>query len=1176
MSMDAQSINRIKGVNSFPSLLEFLRDDLDWPIASADLEDLTFEYEAAEFGLKPEFAPQVRKIYQLRPLATGQPWGIFFIDFENQQIPITLLRRILAGLVKKGRGRQVGKGWNAEDLLFMTTYGDEGAGTREVAFAHFRQQAGDLPILNVLQWDPLDTPAKLQDTYIKLRSNLGWPLDTSQSDAWRSQWAEPFRHRPGHVISTAKQLAEALAALSKKIRESCNLFLAAETEQGLLTKLYKAFQESLIHDLKPADFADTFAQTISYGLLTAAISRTDMTAGNKGTVLLAEDAAAMVPITNPFLKEVLETFLDVGGRKKAGMDFDELGVQDVVELLRGDATDLPAVLRDFGNKKKGEDPVIHFYEDYLRAYNKELKVSRGVFYTPQPVVSYIVRSVHELLQTEFGLEDGLASTITWGEMVAKNPGIKIPQLKDRDGKVIGHTDANSHFVSILDPATGTATFLIEVIDVIWKHLAARWERDRAGTIALLRTKSIPKTFEQFWNEYVPDHLLPRLFGYELMMAPYAIAHMKVGLKLGETGYRFGSDRRVRIYLTNALEPPSELQARLALDWEALAHEAMAVKAVKETQRFTVLIGNPPYSGNSANASKDESGTRNFIGKLVHDYYFVDGVPLGERNPKWLQDDYVKFLRLGQYMIQQTGVGTLGFITNHGYLDNPTFRGMRRSLMQSFDELRFLDLHGNSKKKEVAPDGSKDENVFDIMQGVAICLLVDNGESGRADGCKVSRADLHGVRLKKYAKLSEPQSNVDAWQSLAPNKPHYLLVHQFQGPRADYESGWMITDIMPLNNIGIISKRDSLAFQFERQSILDVVRDIFSLSVPEIVTKYPLSSWTSRDGRPEFVKESIGHFGVDEERIIQVLYRPFDCRWTYYTPKSKGFIAWPVYDVMRHMLAGPNIGLITSRLTKGEHFAHVQATAKISEVICMSSKTSNNGYIFPLFKYPTLQESAMGIGKEPNLSPVYVEALARAIGKKFMDRSALLAQELDAFSPEDVLHYVYAVLHSPTYRSRYSEFLRIDFPRIPLPVGPEVFDVLVPFGETLVNLHLLRHAKPAQWITRYAGPASPTVEKVSYVDGTVWLDKAQTSGFHGVPEATWNFHIGGYQVCEKWLKDRGPKKGKPGRTLSAEDIEHYQYIVFALTETQRVMREIDEAIEDHGGWPDAFQGKEHGG
>ncbi|MDR2674789.1 MAG: hypothetical protein LBC18_07965 [Opitutaceae bacterium] len=419
-------LSDLRAIRSFDELIRYLGEELDWPVEDYGFDELTFEYEPAELGLKDEDAARIKgPIYQLRPLpGGGQPWGIFFVEFEQKKLPVVVLRRILSHLVIKKRAsanQADAKRWHASDLLFISTFGGAAgqSAPREIAFAHFHQNAGDLPTLRVLGWDGDDTPLKLDHVAATLKTRLRWPDDTADAAAWREQWSTAFRHGLRHSIRTANDLAETLAGLARQIRDRCAAMMRAESERGPITKLYKAFQTTLIHDLTPETFADTYAQTITYGLLTAAISRTDMTGAGGSTVVLAENIHDMVPVTNPFLKEMLQEFLRIGGRKN-GMDFDELGVQDVVELLRSEKTDLPAVLRDFGNKTAGEDPVIHFYEHFLSAYNKKLKIQRGVFYTPKPVVSYIVRSVHELLQTEFGLEDGLASTTTWGEMIMQN------------------------------------------------------------------------------------------------------------------------------------------------------------------------------------------------------------------------------------------------------------------------------------------------------------------------------------------------------------------------------------------------------------------------------------------------------------------------------------------------------------------------------------------------------------------------------------------------------------------------------------------------------------------------------------------------------------------------------------------------------------------------------------
>ena len=690
---------RLAGIRRFDQLVAYLRDELGWPIDSDDFEELTFEYTPEELGIDAKNAAKIQEIKRLRPLVTGQPWGIFFVKFEPKRLPVVALRRILGQVALKKRAsanKSERQAWAADDLLFVSNYGE--GEERRIAFAHFsRPQDGhDLPTLKVLGWDNLDTALHLDDVARELTDHLTWPDDEGDPDAWRKRWRVAFKLGHREIITTSKQLSERLAELARAIRDRIRAALDIEIESGPLTILMEAFQTALVHDLDEAGFADMYAQTIAYGLLSARI--TDPVGRT------ADDLAAHMR-TNPFLQEMLQTFLRVGGRRGkaggAGIDFDELGVSDVVELL--DRAKMEAVVRDFGDRNPQEDPVIHFYEHFLAAYDKKQKVSRGVFYTPRPVVTYIVRSVDELLREEFGLAAGLADTTTWGEMAERHTDLKIP----------GGTPPGQSFIQILDPASGTGTFLVEVIDLIHKTMVEEWKAQGHGK----------KKIQALWNAYVPNHLLPRLHGYELLMAPYAIAHLKIGLKLYETGYHFESDERARVYLTNALEPPGGGQLRLGF-LPALAHEAAAVNEIKRRQRFTVVIGNPPYSGLSSNMGPWIDGL--LKGQLpdgtpTASYYHVNGKPLGERKV-WLQDDYVKFIRLSQWLLDGSGAGVHGYISNHGYLDNPTFRGMRWSLMQSFRRIRVLDLHGNLKKREAPPAGGIDVNVFDIQQGVAIGLF----------------------------------------------------------------------------------------------------------------------------------------------------------------------------------------------------------------------------------------------------------------------------------------------------------------------------------------------------------------------------------------------------------------------------------------------------------------------
>ena len=574
-------LQRLQEIKTLPSLLKYLKEDLNWPIGSDDVEEVTFDYDPAELGFDSASTAKIDEVRQLRPLTAGQKWGIFWVKFGKKQLPVQMLRRALGNLVVKKRAstkKSDKAAWHMHDLLFISAYGDDS--NRHITFAHFSESEDSeksLPVLKVLSWDEDDTLLHLKDTYKSLVTCLNWEnTPTDDPEAWREHWSKAFKLTHKEVINTTKELVVELAHLATIIKKSVLTSINAETEKGPWKKLMLAFQKTLIKDLNEEQFADVIAQTVSYGLLTARLS-------SDGQISL-KNLVDMVPSTNPFLKELLQYFLTSSGMKGL-FDVDEAGINDVVELLN--RANAQAIRNDFGKKTDGEDPVIHFYEHFLGAYDKKLKVERGVFYTPKPVVSYIVRSVHELLQKEFGLEDGLADTSTWAEVQSKHKTLKIPE-GIKDPKI-------EPFVQILDPATGTATFLIEVIEVIYNTMTAKWEKDRVS-----KAEQVKK-----WNTYVPTHLLPRLYAYELMMAPYAIAHMKVGLKLTETGFtawdRLGPENRANIFLTNALEP-SETQQRFGID--AIAHEASAVNAVKSSKHFLVIIGNPPYSKMSGNLSRD--------------------------------------------------------------------------------------------------------------------------------------------------------------------------------------------------------------------------------------------------------------------------------------------------------------------------------------------------------------------------------------------------------------------------------------------------------------------------------------------------------------------------------------------------------------------------------------------
>ena len=1146
--MTPDPLDRIRAIRDIPALIAYLRDELDWPIGAEDFDELTFEYEPEELGIDARTAARIEEIKQLRPLAAGQPWGVFFIRFEPKRLPVVVLRRILSQLVVRKRASAKKSDlatWNLHDLLFISNYG-EGA-DRQITFAHFTQDAasGDLPTLKVLGWDDADTALHISHVHHELQEKLRWPEDEKDLDGWRERWSSAFTLRHRQVITTSKDLAGRLAALARLIRRRADQVLNVETERGPLRRLHKAFREALIHDLSEEDFADMYAQTIAYGLLAARLSRP--------MGIIAENVADMVPVTNPFLRDMLGTFLTIGGRK-GKIDFDELGIQDVVDLLNSPDTRMEAIVRDFGNRTRQEDPVIHFYELFLAEYDKKMKVKRGVFYTPQPVVSYIVRSVHELLQTEFGLADGLADTTTWGEMAKRNPAIKIPEGVSQE----------EPFVQILDIATGTATFLVEVIDIIHKTMTAKWRRE--GRLEL--------EFDSLWNEYVPKRLLPRLYGYELLMAPYAIAHMKIGLKLYETGYRFGSNERVHVYLTNALEPPQDFSDRLAFDAPALANEARAVNAVKRDKRFTVVIGNPPY------ANFGQLNRIPFILNLLEDY--KRGLDEKKLN---LDDDFIKFLRLGQYCISQAQSGVLGMITNNTFIDGATRRCMRASMAESFDAIRIVDLHGNSIEREKSPDGSVDQNVFDIQQGVAISLFSKIRSSANKRCECLAHADVFGLQSDKYGHLGSRSVANMKFIDCDITPPLFRFQPVLAKGQAEYLSYSALDTVFSISGSGVKTDRDALCFDHDRIELAARMRTAFEGSFgKDFANTFKIKDSSSYD-----LTRRLRTRAFDPKVITRCLYRLFDVKWLYYQP---GFTSRPAWDVMQHLLDN-NIALLAKRQARDGDYNWFFVVKGLVVDGLFSIDNKGREQAFPLYLQP-YKKAAQGMfmeGQRLNIGDEFINAFADRLGRRRVRPWSLP----EGVTPEAFLNYVYAVFHSPGYRTRYSQFLKIDFPRLPLTSSLELFRELARLGGEIVALHLveapvqtgisIRHDKIGGWTYAYAtppsvrvaftGPAEPVVDKVGWSDDTVWIDAVKpkkgateaivtgTIGFRGVSEEVWNFHIGGYQVCEKWLKDR------KGRTLDADDLIHYHRIVVALHETIRLMAEIDRVIAAHGGWPGAF-------
>ena len=731
--------------------------------------------------------------------------------------------------------------------------------------------------------------------------------------------------------------------------------------------------------------------------------------------------------------------------------------------------------------------MIHFYETFLAEYDPQRRVDRGVYYTPPQVISYIVRSVDSLLKTELNRSDGLADDDTL----------------------------------ILDPATGTGGFLLAVLE----HIRAS-VTDTYGTAE--------------WTQYINAQLVKRLFGFELLVAPYTIAHLKLSLFLQSQGWR--ADERLRIYLTNTLEQPQEMQESLPFA-EFITDEANAALSVKRDEPILVILGNPPYQRSSANPSRDADGSLNFIGQLMEDYRSVDGTPMTEANLQALQGDYVKFVRWAQRRIDQNGEGVVGYIVNNGFLYGIIFRGMRQSLMNSFNTIYCFNLHGSSRIGEIIPDGETDENVFDIQQGTAILLCVK--ERDNAAPAKIYYADLWGSRSEKYATLSDTDIQSTTWTELTPDSPFYHFVPRHDQHIEEYETGWVLTDIFQASSIGIITARDKLTIHSTPEAVRATVTDFMSLSESDARQQYNLPR-DSRDWQIPLAQADLHNHPDTEQHIVPINYRPFDTRWTYYTGNSRGFHCMPRPAIMPHLLMGENLALCTHRIIRSATtWQHVFVTDRITDGNCVSNRDGPT-HVFPLYLYPNPEE--LGISREPSLNfkPAFLTALSEALE---LQQTAPFNLPV-GISPEDILAYIYAVFYSPTYRQRYYDFLKYDFPRIPMPQDIEQFRTLATLGQRLIDWHLLKDVQiPTRH--RFDGEGDGKIKKVRYEDGKIWINPTQH--FTDVPEEVWEYEIGAYQVCEKWLRDRR------GEELGRAELQHYRAILVAIAETLTIIDEIDSVL-----------------
>jgi predicted helicase len=889
----------------------------------------------------------------------------------------------------------------------------------------------------------------------------------------------------GQTIKSSKKLAEMMAGKARLLSDAIEKALTSDednSEDSTLKDQMQAFKRVLIHDITPKGFADIYAQTITYGLFAARLRDPSLQTFSR------QEAYELIPKSNPFLKKLFGYI--------AGLDIDDRIkwiVDDLITIFM--ACNVENMLKNYGKTTQMEDPIIHFYEDFLSKYDSKLRKARGVWYTPAPVVNFIVRAVDDILKTEFNLQQGLADTS------------KIKIKVDAQGK---KAEQEVHKVQILDPATGTGTFLAEVIKLIYKKFEGQ---------------------QGIWSNYVENHLLPRLNGFELLMASYAMAHLKLDLLLSDTGFKPTKDQRFRVFLTNSLEEHHPDTGTLWANW--LSTEASEANRVKRETPVMCVIGNPPYSVSSTNKGE-------WIQNLIADYK----KDLNERKIN-LDDDYIKFIRYGQHYIDKNGSGILAYISNNSFIDGITHRQMRKHLLQSFDKIFILDLHGSAKKNETALDGSKDENVFDIQQGVSINIFVKTNKKKKGKLAEVNHFELFGFREDKYCKLIESNLISINWSKLDYKEPKYYFVPKDFSDEGSYSKGFKLDDFFIKYVSGFQTKRDKITIKFTIKELQEIKVIIENNDIEEIRRNLGLPE-DGRDWTIEWAKKDL-----EENRPIvsKVMYRPFDNRFTYYTGKSKGFVAYPRSELFSHLNKHDNVSLITCRQLSTFDFQHLFASRFVSDMCNISSQTKETGYIFSLYHYPEVNaQQTIGQATEriSNLNPEIVKQVAEKLGLTFTNEKETTE---NTFAPIDILDYIYAVLHSPTYREKYKEFLKIEFPRVPYPKDKETFWQLVKLGGEIRQIHLLESPTVEKYITKYPIDGNNMVIKPNYQNGKVFINDTQY--FDNVPETAWNFYIGGYQPAQKWLKDRKDRK------LEFEDILHYQKIIVALTETDRIMKEIDK-------------------
>jgi hypothetical protein len=981
----------------------------------------------------------------------------------------------------------------------------------------YQQLSGNILLTNYIEWILVRDGKPVMREQLCYRYDLENTKSKLNNDRVKAValLIQKFFDAQPEVINSAKKLAEALALRAKLLKGYLLEELMRqekEHQEGRLYELYKSFRDYVFHELELEQFADAFTQNLVYGLFLARLN-----AGTKEKEINLYNAIKYIPTSFELIKELVDFLKELDKPEYLAAKWI---VEEVISIVNN--LDLPSINRTLFyriSKSKNlfneteisyRDPFVYFYEYFLGVYDKNLRKSKGVYYTPPPIVHFIINAVQHVLRNTFKFKEGLAD----------------------------------EQVTVLDFATGTGTFLLEVFEQI--------------------LETLPKNAGNR-DQLIRDRLQKSMFGFEYLIAPYTVAHLKLSQYLKENGYSMQPEERLHIYLTNTLEPADLVTQQIPF-LPALTQEGRSAQIIKN-KHILVITGNPPYSGISKNKGK-------WITNLIGDYKKLEGGEWKEKK-HWLGDDYVKFIRFAQHKMEYETIwdekaqaykdipndkdGIVAIITNHSFLDNPTFNGMRQSLLKTFDQLYFLDLHGNYLKKEISPDNSADENVFDqIRQGVAISIFVKKKGAPK----KICHADWWGKREEKYKLAWESDFKEVKWQELKPNHPNYFFVPNSEVNRSEYESYLSIIEIFKTFTAGAITGRDSLNISFNIAEVKEKIENFKTLKEEDAREYFKIKKdsrdWTYRTA----LKDANDNFDV--QKILPILYRPFDKRYTLYTGNSRGLYSSPQRKIMQHLLSDKNVGLVLPKQNKSDWGAFT--TTNIIGHKLVSAYDVN--YLFPLY---LLDEK---LNKLSNFTSAF---------------SKYIKESYEGKTPEQILSYIYAVLYSPTYRKKYEEFLKSDFPRIPFTEDKKIFEQLSKLGAQLIALHTTENKKDnwegyslgdfeifntkqsdKQEIGSYIGSGpNHLVEEVRFELlkehelpekilmqlvpdekhwGRVYISKNKF--FNYIPQSVWQMQIGGYQVLEKWLKDR------KGRELPGAETKFYPQIIKTLCTTRLLMKQID--------------------